>query len=574
MEQPKYFRSAQWFNRIDHAGFEHRTHLKARGHLDDMFDGRPVIGIANSASDLVPCNAHLTQIADAVSRGVLEAGGFPFVFPTMSIWDSLIRPTGMLFRNLMSMELEELLRSNPLDGVVLLSGCDNTAPAYLMGAASVNLPTILVHGGPMINGSFRGHKIGSGTDIIRLGNDYRVGKISKNDFVESEVGMSRSIGHCNTIGTAATMGGLAEALGMSLPGTSAIPAVDSRRLTSSQLSGRRIVQMVKEGLCMSDIISPYALENAIKVNAAVGGSTNAILHLIALAGRLELPLTMRDVDRLSRDVPLLANLQPNGKYLMEDFYLAGGMVALMNSMSDILNTDAFTVNGSAVGQNIENAEIYNEDVIRPISNPVNNDGGLAVLFGNLAPNGAVIKPSAASKTLMRHRGRAVVFENIEELEERIDSPHLDVDENSVLVLKDAGPRGYPGMSEVGNMRIPKKLLDKGITDIVRISDGRMSGTAFGTVILHVSPESLIGGPLSLVKEGDIIEVDVDKRSIHLDVGDLELEQRQKSRANREINQDRGYTKLFKDHVLQADKGCDFDFLVGRSGSAVPPRKGF
>ena len=574
MEQPKYFRSAQWFNRIDHAGFEHRTHLKARGHLDDMFDGRPVIGIANSASDLVPCNAHLTQIADAVSRGVLEAGGFPLVFPTMSIGDSLIRPTGMLFRNLMSMELEELLRSNPLDGVVLLSGCDNTAPAYLMGAASVNLPTILVHGGPMINGSFRGHKIGSGTDIIRLGNDYRVGKISKNDFVESEVGMSRSIGHCNTIGTAATMGGLAEALGMSLPGTSAIPAVDSRRLTSSQLSGRRIVQMVKEGLCMSDIISPYALENAIKVNAAIGGSTNAILHLIALAGRLELPLTMRDVDRLSRDVPLLANLQPNGKYLMEDFYLAGGMVALMNSMSDILNTNAFTVSGSSVGQNIENAEIYNEDVIRPISNPVNNDGGLAVLFGNLAPNGAVIKPSAASKTLMRHRGRAVVFENIEELEERIDSPHLDVDENSVLVLKDAGPRGYPGMSEVGNMRIPKKLLDKGITDIVRISDGRMSGTAFGTVILHVSPESLIGGPLSLVKEGDIIEVDVDKRSIHLDVGDLELEQRQKSRANREINQDRGYTKLFKDHVLQADKGCDFDFLVGRSGSAVPPRKGF
>ena len=539
-----------------------------------MFDGRPVIGIANSASDLVPCNAHLTQIADAVSRGVLEAGGFPLVFPTMSIGDSLIRPTGMLFRNLMSMELEELLRSNPLDGVVLLSGCDNTAPAYLMGAASVNLPTILVHGGPMINGSFRGHKIGSGTDIIRLGNDYRVGKISKNDFVESEVGMSRSIGHCNTIGTAATMGGLAEALGMSLPGTSAIPAVDSRRLTSSQLSGRRIVQMVKEGLCMSDIISPYALENAIKVNAAVGGSTNAILHLIALAGRLELPLTMRDVDRLSRGVPLLANLQPNGKYLMEDFYLAGGMVALMNSMSDILNTDAFTVSGSPVGQNIENAEIYNEDVIRPISNPVNNDGGLAVLFGNLAPNGAVIKPSAASKTLMRHRGRAVVFENIEELEERIDSPLLDVDENSVLVLKDAGPRGYPGMSEVGNMRIPKKLLDKGITDIVRISDGRMSGTAFGTVILHVSPESLIGGPLSLVKEGDIIEVDVDKRSIHLDVGDLELEQRQKSRANREINQDRGYTKLFKDHVLQADKGCDFDFLVGRSGSAVPPRKGF
>ena len=574
MKQPKYFRSAQWFNRIDHAGFEHRTHLKAQGHLDDMFDGRPVIGIANSASDLVPCNAHLTQIADAVSRGVLEAGGFPLVFPTMSIGDSLIRPTGMLFRNLMSMELEELLRSNPLDGVVLLSGCDNTAPAYLMGAASVNLPTILVHGGPMINGSFRGHKIGSGTDIIRLGNDYRVGKISKNDFVESEVGMSRSIGHCNTIGTAATMGGLAEALGMSLPGTSAIPAVDSRRLTSSQLSGRRIVQMVKEGLCMSDIISPYALENAIKVNAAVGGSTNAILHLIALAGRLELPLTMRDVDRLSRGVPLLANLQPNGKYLMEDFYLAGGMVALMNSMSDILNTDAFTVNGSSVGQNIENAEIYNEDVIRPISNPVNNDGGLAVLFGNLAPNGAVIKPSAASKTLMRHRGRAVVFENIEELEERIDSPLLDVDENSVLVLKDAGPRGYPGMSEVGNMRIPKKLLDKGITDIVRISDGRMSGTAFGTVILHVSPESLIGGPLSLVKEGDIIEVDVDKRSIHLDVGDLELEQRQKSRANREINQDRGYTKLFKDHVLQADKGCDFDFLVGRSGSAVPPRKGF
>jgi dihydroxy-acid dehydratase len=574
MNQANQFRSSKWFSRIDHAGFEHRTHLKARGHLGDMFDGRPVIGIANSASDLVPCNAHLNQVADAVSRGVLESGGFPLVFPTMSIGDSLMRPTGMLFRNLMSMELEELLRSNPLDGVVLLSGCDNTAPAYLMGAASVNLPTILVHGGPMINGSFKGKKIGSGTDIIRLGNDYRTGKLSQSDFVESEVGMSRSIGHCNTIGTAATMGGLAEALGMSLPGTSAIPAVDSRRLTTSQLSGRRIVEMVKEGLCMSDVITPYALENAIKVNAAIGGSTNAILHLIALAGRLELPLSMLDVDRLSKGVPLLANLQPNGEYLMEDFYLAGGMPALMNSMSENLKTDAFTVTGNSVGQNIQNAEIFNKDVIRSISDPVKQDGGLAVLFGNLAPNGAVIKPSAASPALMQHRGRSVVFENIEELDERIDSPDLDVDKDSILVLKDAGPRGYPGMSEVGNMRIPKKLLDKGITDIIRISDGRMSGTAFGTVILHVSPESLIGGPLSLVKEGDIIEVDVEKRSIHLDVEELELEQRRKIRENPEINQERGYTKLFKDHVLQADKGCDFDFLVGRSGSAVPPRKGF
>ena len=574
MNQANQFRSSKWFNRIDHAGFEHRTHLKARGHLGDMFDGRPVIGIANSASDLVPCNAHLTQLADAVSRGVLESGGFPLVFPTMSIGDSLMRPTGMLFRNLMSMELEELLRANPLDGVVLLSGCDNTAPAYLMGAASVNLPTILVHGGPMINGSFRGKKIGSGTDIIRLGNDYRIGKISQKDFVESEVGMSRSIGHCNTIGTAATMGGLAEALGMSLPGTSAIPAVDSRRLTSSQLSGRRIVEMVKEGLCVSDIITLGALENAIKVNAAVGGSTNAILHLIALAGRLELPLTVRDVDHLSRGVPLLANLQPNGEFLMEDFYLAGGMPALMNSMSATLNTDALTVSGRSIGHNIQSAEIYNEKVIRPISNPVKYDGGLAVLFGNLAPNGAVIKPSAASKNLMRHRGRSVVFENIEELEERIDSPDLEVDEDSILVLKDAGPRGYPGMSEVGNMRIPKKLLDRGITDIVRISDGRMSGTAFGTVILHVSPEALVGGPLSLVEEGDIIEVDVEKRRLHLDVGELQLEQRRNSRVNKDITQDRGYTKLFRDHVLQADKGCDFDFLVGRSGSAVPARKGF
>jgi len=574
MNQSNRLRSAKWFSRIDHAGFEHRTHLKARGHLSDMFEGRPVIGIANSASDLVPCNAHLGQLADAVSRGVLEAGGFPLVFPTMSIGDSLMRPTGMLFRNLMSMELEELLRSNPIDGAVLLSGCDNTAPAYLMGAASVDLPTILVHGGSMINGSFKGQTIGSGTDIIRLGNDYRVGKITKDDFVQSEAGMSRSIGHCNTIGTAATMGGLAEALGMSLPGTSAIPAVDSRRLTTSQLAGRRIVEMVNEGLCVSDIITLDALENAIKVNAAVGGSTNAILHLIALAGRLELPLSMRDVDQLSKGVPLLANLQPNGDYLMEDFYLAGGMPALMNTMRTTLNADARTVSGSSIGRNIQNADIYNNDVIRPISDPVKQDGGLAVLFGNLAPNGAVIKPSAASVALMQHRGRSIVFENIEELEQRIDSPDLEVDEKSILVLKDAGPRGYPGMSEVGNMRIPKKLLDRGITDIIRISDGRMSGTAFGTVILHVSPEALIGGPLSLVKEGDIIEVDVDKRRIHLEVSDVELEKRQKSQPTREVNQSRGYTKLFTDHVLQADRGCDFDFLVGRSGSAVPARKGF
>jgi dihydroxy-acid dehydratase len=572
VERP--LRSHTWFKRIDNSGFEHRTHLKARGSMPEMFDGRPIIGIANSASDLVPCNAHLSGLSEWVSRGVLENGGYPLIFPTMSIGDSLMRPSGMLFRNLMSMELEAILRANPIDGVVLLTGCDNTAPAYMMGAASVDLPTMVVHGGAMISGYVGQRTVGSGTDIFKLYNEYRSGQLSEEAFLDSEAGMSRSDGHCNTMGTATTMGCIAEALGLSLPGSAAIPAVDARRKISAQLTGRRIVDLVRNDVPFSRIVDRRALDNAIRVNAALGGSTNAVLHLTALARRLGIEITLDDFEANCKGIPLLANIVPNGAFLVEEFFRAGGLPALMHAMSGRLHLDAMTVSGATVGENIDGKETSAPDVIASLEKPVKPDNALRVLRGNLAPAGAIIKPSAASPQLMRHTGRAVVFESIEDLDARIDQPDLDADENSVLVLKGIGPRGYPGMPELGNIRIPAKLLQRGVTDMVRISDGRMSGTAYGTVVLHVTPESAIGGPLALVQTGDVIELDVQKGLLQLHVPDAELAERRAKLRPEAPGAERGYEKLFVDHVTQADQGIDFDFLVGGSGAVAPPRRPF
>ncbi len=567
-------RSHTWFKRIDNSGFEHRTHLKARGSMPEMFDGRPVIGIANSASDLVPCNAHLGGLSEWVSRGVLENGGYPLIFPTMSIGDSLMRPSGMLFRNLMSMELEAILRANPIDGVVLLTGCDNTAPAYMMGAASVDLPTMVVHGGAMISGYMGQRTVGSGTDIFKLYNEYRSGQLSEEAFLDSEAGMSRSEGHCNTMGTATTMGCIAEALGLSLSGSAAIPAVDARRKISAQLTGRRIVDLVRDDVPFSRIVDRRALDNAIRVNAALGGSTNAVLHLTALARRLGIELTLDDFEANCEGIPLLANIVPNGAHLVEEFFRAGGLPALMHEMRGRLHLDALTVSGATVGENIAGKETSAPGVIASLDKPVKPDNALRVLRGNLAPSGAIIKPSAASPQLMRHTGPAVVFESIEDLDARIDEPDLDADENSILVLKGIGPRGYPGMPELGNIRIPAKLLQRGVTDMVRISDGRMSGTAYGTVVLHVAPESAIGGPLALVQTGDVIELDVPKGILHLHVSDAELAERKAAWRPGTAGAERGYEKLFVDHVTQADRGIDFDFLVGGSGASAPARRPF
>jgi L-arabonate dehydrase len=567
-------RSQTWFKRIDNSGFEHRTHLKARGGLPELFDGRAVFGIANSASDLVPCNAHLTGLAEWVSRGVLENGGYPLVFPTLSIGDSLMRPSGMLFRNLMSMELEALLRANPIDAVVLLTGCDNTAPAYMMGAASIDLPTIVVHGGAMISGYMGQRTVGSGTDIFRLFNDYRSGHLSEEAFVESEASMSRSDGHCNTMGTATTMGCIAEALGLSLPGSAAIPAVDARRKNSAQVAGRRIVEMARRDLKFSRVVDRRALENAIRVNAALGGSTDAVLHLTALAGRLGIKLTLDDFEENCAGIPLLANIVPNGEFLVEEFFRAGGVPAIMSAMRGRIHLDALTVSGRSVGDNIAGKESTDTRVIASIERPIKPENALRILRGNLAPSGAIIKPSAASPALMRHVGRAVVFESIEDLDARIDQADLDVDARSVLVLKGIGPRGYPGMPELGNIRIPAKLLQLGVTDMVRISDGRMSGTAYGTVVLHVSPESVVGGPLALVRTGDLIELDVARGLLHLHVTEAELTARRAAWKAERYWPERGYEKLFVDHVTQADEGIDFDFLVGGSGAAAPTRRPF
>jgi len=563
----KRLRSQDWFGKQDKDGFIHRSWLKNQGHPDDMFDGRPVIGICNTWSDLTPCNGHFRELAEFVKRGVYEAGGFPLEFPVMSLGETQLKPTAMLFRNLASMDVEESIRGNPIDGVVLLMGCDKTTPSLLMGAASCDLPTIGVSGGPMLSGHFRGKIVGSGTGVWQMSEDVRAGKMAQEEFTAAESCMHRSKGHCMTMGTASTMASMVEALGVSLPGNAAIPAVDSRRYRLAQLSGRRIVEMVHEDLLLSKILTRKAFENAIKANAAIGGSTNSVVHLLAIAGRLGVELELEDWDKLGSQLPCLLNLQPSGQYLMEDFYYAGGLPAVLREIAPVLNKDALTANGKTMGENIANAPCWNRDVIKEYDDPFKPKAGIAVLRGNLAPNGAVIKPSAATPKLLKHRGRAVVFETIEELKARIDQPDLDIDENCIMVLKGCGPKGYPGMAEVGNMPLPPKILRKGITDMVRISDARMSGTAYGTVVLHVAPESAAGGPLALVKTGDIIELDVPARRLHLDVSDEELARRRAAWVAPEPPK-RGYYKLYVDHVQQADKGADLDFLVGGSGTTV------
>ena len=563
------FRSSEWFGKKDMMGFIYRSWMKNQGFPEDLFDGRPVIGICNTWSELTPCNAHLRDIAEVVKRGVYEAGGFPLEFPIMSLGETLLKPTAMLFRNLASMDAEESIRGNPIDGVVLLTGCDKTTPSTLMGAASVDLPTIVVPGGPMLNGKYQGTDIGSGTNVWTMTEELKAGKISYKDYMQAESCMSRSPGHCMTMGTASTMACMVESLGMSLSGAAAIPAVDSRKKVLAHLSGRRIVEMVKEDLRISKILTRKAFENAIMVNAAVGGSSNFIIHLTAIAGRIGVELKLDDFDKLGSKIPLLLNLMPSGKYLMEDFYYAGGLPVIINELQSLLHMDAITVTGKSHKENIEgNCNCYNKEVIYGFDDPIIKEAGVVVLKGNLAENGAVIKPSAATPSLMKHRGRAVVFENIEDYHARIDDAGLDIDENCVMVLKNVGPVGYPGMPEVGNMMLPKKLLDKGITDMVRISDGRMSGTAYGTVVLHVSPESAIGGNLALVQNGDMIELDVPNKKIHLEVTGEELTKRRKKWKQQEYISDRGYVNLYVKHVMQADKGADLDFLVGKSGDKV------
>ena len=572
MSEKKRYRSAEWYNSKTHKRdtFVHRGWMRNQGHPSHLFDGRPVIGICNTWSELTPCNGHFREIAESVKKGVYEAGGFPLEFPVFSASESNLRPTAMLFRNLASMDVEEAIRGNPIDGVVLLMGCDKTTPSLLMGAASVDIPTIGVSGGPMLNGHHKGETIGSGTGVWQLDADLSAGKITEDDYAEAEISMSRSKGNCMTMGTASTMGSMVEALGMALPHNAAIPAVDARRYSLAHMSGIRIVEMVKENLIMSKVVSKESFENAIKVNGAIGGSTNAVIHLAAVAGRLEIQLSLDDWEKCGKDIPTLVNLQPSGKYLMEDFYYAGGVPAVIKQLLDknILNKDALTVNGKTIEENNLNAECWNKDVIKDFASPLVNDGGIKILKGNIAPDGAILKPSAASPKLMKHKGRAVVFESIEEFHDKIDDPNLSVDENSILVLKNCGPKGYPGMAEVGNMRLPQKILKKGIRDMIRISDARMSGTAFGTVILHTAPEAAIKGPLAAVQNGDFIEVDVNNGKLHLDVSDEIIAERLKTYQPILPDIKGGYQKMYIDHVMQADKGADLDFLVGKRGSEV------
>jgi dihydroxy-acid dehydratase len=563
-------RSQGWFGKNDRDGFSHRSWMKNQGWPSNLFDGRPVIGICNTWSELNPCNAHFRELADSVKRGVWEAGGFPLEFPVMSLGESQLRPTAMLFRNLASMDVEESIRGNPMDGVVLLMGCDKTTPSLLMGAASCDLPTIGLSGGPMLNGKFRGKELGSGTSVWKMAEEVAAGTMPLCEFLDAESSMNRSKGHCMTMGTASTMASMVEALGMSLPGNAAIPAVDARRSTLAQMTGRRIVEMVREDLCISKIITRAALENAIFNNAAIGGSSNAVIHLLALARRLRVPLSLDDWDRLGSALPCLVDLQPSGQHLMEDFFYAGGVPAVLRELGEagVLNREALTANGHSIWDNVAQAECWNREVIRPFAQPFKAHAGIAVVRGNIAPNGAVIKPSAASEHLLRHRGRAVVFADVEELHSRVNDDSLDIDENCVMVLKNCGPRGYPGMAEVGNMPIPPKLLRRGVTDIVRISDARMSGTAYGTVVLHVSPEAAIGGPLAMVQSGDMITLDVPARLVSLEVDDVALEQR-RAQWTPPPSPERGWAKLYFDHVLQAHEGADLDFLVGGSGAPVP-----
>ncbi|MCQ3827934.1 dihydroxy-acid dehydratase [Microbulbifer elongatus] len=563
-------RSQLSYGKSDKDGFIHRSWMKAQGYPDHIFDGRPIIGICNTWSEITPCNSGLREIAEYVKRGVWEAGGVPLEFPVTSLGETQMRPTAMLFRNLLAMDVEESIRGNPIDGVVLLGGCDKTTPGQLMGAASVNLPSIVVSSGPMLNGKFRGRDIGSGTDVWKFSEAVRAGEMSQDDFIAAESGMSRSRGVCMTMGTASTVSNLVEAMGLCLPYNSSIPAVDARRQAMAHMSGREIVRLVQDDVRIKDIVTRNALINAIKVNAAVGGSTNAVMHLLALAGRLQIDLQLEDFDRYSRDLPLLVDLMPSGRFLMEDYHYAGGLPAVMKKIGSHLDLSAVTVSGHTLGEQIEEAECYNNTVIRNLDNPVTENSGIWVLRGNLCPRGAIIKPNAASPALLKHTGRAVVFESIEDYHTRKDRPELEIDEHSIMVLKGCGPKGYPGMPEVGNMALPKKLLEKGVKDMLRISDARMSGTAFGSVILHVAPEASAGGPLAVVQTGDLIEFDGEARSLNLKISDEELQNRlRRWNSHRPApTYKRGYAKLYIDTVLQADQGADLDFLVGASGDEV------
>jgi L-arabonate dehydrase len=561
------FRSQNWFGKTGKDGFIYRAWMKNQGIPPHEFDGRPVIGICNTFSELTPCNAHFRELAESVKRGVSEAGGFPVEFPVMSLGETLIKPTAMLFRNLASMDVEESIRANPVDGVVLLCGCDKTTPSLVMGACSVNIPTLVVSGGPMLTGKYEGRDI-STSDVWRFNDAVRGGLMTQDDLTVAEACMCRSRGHCAVMGTASTMACMVESLGLSLPHNAAIPAADSRRKVLAQMSGSRIVTMVRENLLLSDILTRQAFENAIIVNAAIGGSTNFIIHLLAIAGRIGISLTLDDFDKFSSRIPLVANLQPSGKYFMEDLYYAGGLPAVLKELDQFLHRDCITVNGKTISENYAESISYNREVIAPVDVPFNPLSGVAVLKGNLCVNGAVIKPSAASTHLMNHTGKAVVFEDIEDYKARLDDPDLDVDENSVLVLKNVGPIGYPGMPEVGNMAIPKKLLLKGVTDMVRISDGRMSGTGFGTVILHASPEAAAGGNFAVVQNGDMITLDVPNRTLTLNVSEAELKIRKQHWKPRHRIYTRGYVQLYQQHVEQAHLGADMDFLRGGSGSEV------
>jgi L-arabonate dehydrase len=564
-------RSQAWFGRQDKMGFYYRSFLKNRGIPQDQFEGKPVIGICNTWSELNPCNAHLRTIAEHVRYGVLEVGGFPLEFPVSSLGEVLMRPTAMLYRNLAAMDVEEAIRAHPLDGVILLMGCDKTTPALLMGAASADLPTIGVSGGPQLRGVYRGEIIGSGTNIISMSEQLRAGEITIDEFHEAEAAMNRSSGHCMTMGTASTMASMVEALGIGLPGNAAIPAADARRNELARMAGRRIVEMVRDDLVPSKILLRAAFENAIRTLAAIGGSTNAVVHLLAIAGRVGVDLTLDDFDRLGRDVHCLVDLMPSGRFLMEDFYYAGGLPVVLRALGErsLLNKDAPTVNGRTIWENVSDAPCWNREVITPFTAPFKPDAGIAILTGNLAPNGAVIKPSAASPDLMKHTGRAVVFESVEEMHHGVEDESLDIDASCIMVLKHCGPKGYPGMAEVGNMPIPAKLLRQGVRDMIRISDARMSGTAYGTVVLHVAPEATAGGPLALVRNGDLITLDVGARALHLHVDDTELAARRAAWTPPAPHAGRGYAKLYIDHVLQADRGADFDFLVGKTGAPVP-----
>lgn len=566
----KPLRSQAWFGRQDKMGFYYRSFLKNHGTPQDQFDGRPVIGICNTWSELTPCNQHFRELARHVREGVLEAGGYPLEFPVSSLGEVTMRPTAMLYRNLAAMDVEEALRAHPLDGAVLLMGCDKTTPALVMGAASVDLPTIGVSGGPQLRGVYRGQIIGSGTNIISMSEQLRAGEVTLSEFHEAEAGMNRSAGSCMTMGTASTMASLVEAMGLGLPHNAAIPAADARRNLLARMAGRRIVEMVREDLTISKILTRAAFENAVRVLGAIGGSTNAVVHLLAIARRLGVPFTLDDLDALGRGVHCLVDLMPSGRFLMEDFFEAGGLPVVLRTLGEagLLNRDAPTANGRTVWENVEEARCWRPEVITPWSAPFKPDAGMAVLRGNLCPDGAVIKPSAASLQLMRHTGRAVVFESIEDLHARKDDPALDIDADCVMVLKNCGPKGYPGMAEVGNMPIPAKLLKQGVRDMIRISDARMSGTAYGTVVLHVAPEAAAGGPLALVRNGDRITLDVAARSLVLHVDEAELAARRAAWVPPAPHATRGYVKMYLDHVTQANEGADLDFLAGGSGAPV------